>query len=177
MFGHGITGSNVSSIKDLVVKRHGILMALFTIKPISVYSQGIEMFDTYSTRWDYHHPQLEGLGKQPIPNKCIKLDHASPTDAFCYQDPYFEYRFRNNSIHGKFRNGENLDHWVSDRYFSSDPSFNADFVELNDAATDVFQAPSEDHFIVQAKIKYDKALRKIKTNPQPAQLIVTGKHP
>jgi hypothetical protein len=169
MLGHGITGDNVSTIQDLHVKRHGILMALFTIKPVSTYSQGIEKMDTYTTRFDYHHPQLEGLSLQPIYDKEIYWGSASDTSVFGYQDNYYEYRQRRNSIHGKLRNGENLDHWVSDRYFASEPSLNTDFVTCT-PSTDIFQAPAEDQFIVQAKIVYDKALRKVKTNPKPATL-------
>lgn len=167
MGGHGMTGSNVTTISQLNVKEHGLLMGIMAIIPTTMYFQGLEKQDTYSTRWDYFHPQLQGLSMQPILNKELYINHTDRNGAFCYQPIYWEYRRRRNTIHGEFK--DSLDYWTMRREFSSDPSFNSEFITCN-PVTDIFQTPSEPAYYYQVKTSYPTALRKVQLDPPPVGL-------
>lgn len=166
--GHGIGSDMVNDIKPYTVREHGMIMGLMSIMPIAFYHQGLEKMDTKRTRWDFFHPQLEGLSLQPVYNKEIYLAGANNDSVFCYQPPYYEYRKRRNTIHGSLRS--TLNYWLyASRNFSSEPSFNSTFITCT-PPEDIFFAPDEPTYMVESTITYPVALLPISLNAKPAVL-------
>lgn len=161
--GHGITGQNVTLIKPLQVKEHGLLIGITAIQPVSMYSsQGWEKMDLKTSRYDYFMPQMQGIGYTEVLNKEIYAEHSSPTDIFCYQPQYIEYMSRRNTVTGEF--ADLFKERTMRRTFSSDPSFNSTFVTCT-PVTDCFAVPSEPAYSLSVKTTYRIAKRKVQTNP------------
>lgn len=129
--GHGI-GAMRSNRYRRFFEEHGIVMSLLSVRPKTMYSQGLSKSWSRSTKEDYFQRELQFIGQEAILNKEIYAAHASPTGTFGYQDRYDSYRRQESSIAGEFRT--TLNYWHLGREFSSDPSLNATFVNCN--ATD-----------------------------------------
>lgn len=146
MRGHGI-GALRSNRFRRFIEEHGYIMSLMSVKPKTMYADGIPRTWNRRVKEDFWQKELETIGQQEVLNKEIREAHASPDGVFGYQDRYDEYRRMESSIAGEFRT--TLNFWHFARLFSSDPALNASFV--SSVPTDrTFAVPSEDVLYIQA---------------------------
>lgn len=130
-FGHGIGALKTNRYRRFF-EEHGFIMSLLSVKPNTMYYQGIPKMYTRTTREDYFQKELQHIGQQEIKNKEIYYQNsATPDDAtFGYQDRYDEYRRTPSTISGYFRS-PTWNQWHMARDFSSLPVLNDSFVQAN----------------------------------------------
>ena len=127
MYGHGIGATKGRRIRRFIPE-HGYIMSLLTVRPIPVYSQGLERLWSKENRFDFWQKEYEHIGQQEIRNSEVYADGDTAQDkaTFGYQNRYDEYRRGVNIITGEFRT--NQDDWTMARIFASRPTLNGDFV-------------------------------------------------
>ena len=127
MYGHGIGATKGRRIRRFIPE-HGYVMSLLTVRPIPVYSQGLERLWSKENRFDFWQKEYEHIGQQEIRNSEVYAngDTAQDKATFGYQNRYDEYRRGVNIITGEFRT--NQDYWTMARIFASRPTLNGDFV-------------------------------------------------
>ena len=127
MYGHGIGATKGRRIRRFVPE-HGYIMSLLTVRPIPVYSQGMERLWSKENRFDFWQKEYEHIGQQEVKNSEVYADGDTAQDGatFGYQNRYDEYRRGVNIITGEFRT--NQDYWTMARIFASRPTLNGDFV-------------------------------------------------
>jgi hypothetical protein len=127
MYGHGIGATKGRRIR-FFAPEHGYIMSLLTVRPIPVYSQGLERLWSKSNRFDFWQKEYEHIGQQEVHNSEVYADGTTEEDSktFGYQNRYDEYRRGVNIITGEFRT--NQDYWTMARIFESRPTLNGDFV-------------------------------------------------
>lgn len=145
--GHGI-GAARSSRYRRFFEEHGYVISMLSVKPRTIYSDGLERTWNRRTREDYWQRELQHIGQQPVLNKEVRFAHATPDGTFGYQDRYDEYRGQWSSIAGEFR--DTLDFWHFARTFSSDPALNASFIKCV-PTENPFAVPSTDVLYIMAK--------------------------
>jgi hypothetical protein len=124
--GHGI-GAMRSNRFRRFIEEHGFVITLMSVKPKTIYSQGLQRHWNRRTKEDFFQKELQHIGQQEILNKEIYAGHTTPEGVFGYQDRYDEYRRTESTIAGEFRT--NLDFWHYARIFASDPVLNGDFIK------------------------------------------------
>lgn len=127
--GHGI-GAMRSNRYRKFFEEHGYIFSFISVKPRTMYVQGIPRTWNRRTKEDYWQKELEHIGQQEVLNKEVYEPHATPDGVFGYQDRYDEYRRQESWISGEFRTTA-LDYWHMARIFASDPALNASFVAAN----------------------------------------------
>lgn len=148
MKGHGIAAMRSNRYRRFF-EEHGIIMSLLSVRPKTMYTQGIKRIWNKKHREDFWQMELEHIGQQEVLNKEVYAFHSQPSGVFGYQDRYDEYRRCESSIAGEFRESL-LDFWHMGRTFDSDPALNNSFV--NCIPTDrIFAVPSQDTLYVMAK--------------------------
>lgn len=127
MYGHGIGATKGRRIRRFIPE-HGYVMSLLTVRPIPVYSQGLERMWSKRNRFDFWQKEYEHIGQQEVRNSEVYANGKGEEDAatFGYQNRYDEYRRGVNIITGEFRT--NQDYWTMARIFESRPTLNGDFV-------------------------------------------------
>lgn len=144
--GHGI-GSMRSNRYRRFFEEHGIVITLLSVKPKTMYTQGLPRMWSRTTKEAYWQKELQHIGQQEILNQEIYAPHATPLNTFGYQDRYDEYRRLESSIAGEFRT--TLNDWHMSRIFSSDPTLNGAFVTSN--PTDrIYASTTTDQLLVMA---------------------------
>lgn len=147
MRGHGI-GAMRSNRYRRFFEEHGYVITTISIRPRTIYAQGLQRHWNRRTKEDFWQRELEHIGQQEVLNKEIYAGHASPDGTFGYQDRYQEYRWNPSTIAGEFRSSL-LDFWHMARFFTSSPALNADFVKC--VPTDRnFAVPSQDVCYIMA---------------------------
>ena len=147
MRGHGI-GAMRSNRFRRFIEEHGYIMSLMSIRPRTMYMQGLARTWNRRTKEDFWQKELEHIGQQEVLNKEVYAAHSSPDDVFGYQDRYDEYRRQESTVAGEFRTST-LNFWHMARDFSSDPALNASFVKCVPTER-TFAVPSEDVIYVMA---------------------------
>jgi hypothetical protein len=128
MKGHGISALRTNRYQRFVPE-HGFIISLMSVRPKTVYQQGLSKMWDRSTKEEYFQKELQMIGQQVVKNKEVYNDHTTPEGTFGYQDRYDEYRRQESSVSGEFRS--TLDHWTMARQFASDPALNSTFVQCN----------------------------------------------
>jgi hypothetical protein len=146
--GHGIAGMRTNRYRKFF-EEHGIVMSLLSVKPRTIYTQGLHRSWSRETKEDYFQRELQHIGMEPIYNREVYAAHSSPDDVFGYQDRYQSYREIESSVAGEFRNSGGLEHWHMGRIFSSDPALNSSFVEAN-PTNRIYQATGSDQLYIMA---------------------------
>ena len=127
--GHGIAAVRSNRFRRFF-EEHGYVFSLLSVKPRTMYSQGIPRSYNRRTKEDFWQKELEHIGQQAILNKEIYEPHATPEGTFGYQDRYDEYCRCSSGVLGEFREST-LDFWHMSRQFASDPALNNTFVKSN----------------------------------------------
>lgn len=123
--GHGISAQRTRGWTRFF-EEHGVVLTLASVRPRTMYVNGIYRGHSRQTKEDYWQKELEQIGQQEVLNKEVYSEHVTPEGIFGYQDRYAEYRHLPSYVCGDFRN--TLNDWHLGRIFGSDPALNADFV-------------------------------------------------
>lgn len=150
MYGHGISVGNMNRFKKSF-EEHGFILAIMSVLPRTCYQQGLPRFYSKFDKFDYYFPEFAHLGEQEVKNQELYYDPSgtSPKEGtFGYQSRYAEYKFKESTVHGDFK--ENLSYWHMGRIFESAPSLNLSFVSA-DPTHRIFPVddPAEDKLYVQ----------------------------
>lgn len=125
MRGHGIGAMRTNRFRRFF-EEHGYVVSMLSIRPKSIYTQGLPKMFSRRIKTDYWQKELEHIGQQEVYNRELMLNQQNSDGVFGYSDRYDEYRTHPSSVHGEFRNL--LDYWHLGRVFSNAPTLNADFI-------------------------------------------------
>lgn len=148
MRGHGISAMRTNRYRRFF-EEHGYVITLLSVKPKTIYTQGVPRTYNRRTKEDFWQKELEHIGQQEVLNKEVyAAGDANDDEVFGYQDRYDEYRRQESTVSGEFRTAE-LDHWHFARQFSNRPALNQSFVEAVPTEAP-FAVPSRDVLYVMA---------------------------
>lgn len=126
MRGHGI--SAMRSRRYLrFFEEHGIVMTLASVRPKTMYNDGVHRSWLRRTKEDFWQKELENIGQQEIFNQEVYADAVAKNDTFGYQDRYADYRHVPSGVSGEFRSSL-MNDWHLARIFASEPTLNESFV-------------------------------------------------
>lgn len=148
MKGHGIAALRSNRFRSFF-EEHGYIHTFMSIKPKTIYANGLFRHWNRRTKTDYWQKELEHIGQQSVLRKEVYAAAASPDGVFGWQDRYDEYRRAESLISGEFRSTL-LDFWHMARIFASEPTLNATFVSAVPTER-VFAVPSQDVIYVHAR--------------------------
>lgn len=175
--GHGIgsNGNDSGFLGQIHSDDYGMVQLYACVMPDIYYFQGINKQWTMSTQADLYLPERAKLSMVPILNHEIYALSDNETelkDLFAYQNIFDEYRYMENSIHGKIADMNSLSFapYTQARVFSDTPKWSSEFVTANNVRKDYLSAPSEVAYTAQFKINV-KAVRPVPYKPVPASII------
>lgn len=129
MKGHGISALRSNRYRYFC-EEHGYILTLLSIRPRTMYTDGIARTWSRRTKEDYYQKELELIGQQEVLNKEVYLGGVTADETtFGFQDRYAEYRHEYSSIAGDFR--DTLDYWHMARKFATLPTLNGSFIECD----------------------------------------------
>lgn len=146
--GHGI-GAMRSNRFRRFIEEHGYILTLMSIRPKTIYSQGMPRTFNRRTKEDFYQMELAHIGQDEVQNKEVYAAHAQPDGTFGYQDRYDEYRRSESSVAGEFRTSI-LNDWHLARDFGSSPALNDSFVRCVPTER-VFASSTNDVMYVMAR--------------------------
>jgi hypothetical protein len=148
--GHGIAAMRSNAYRR-TIPEHGYIMTLFSVRPKTVYFQGLDRHWNRRVKEDFFQPEFQHIGQQVVKNKELYAAHLTPEGTFGFQDRYDEYRTGINTLAGEFRSSV-LNFWHLAREFSSSPALNATFVKCVPSER-VFPVPANDVLLVMGRHK------------------------
>ena len=107
--GHGISALRSNRYRRFF-EEHGYIISLMTVRPKTIYMQGMPRTFNRRTKEDFWQKELQHIGQQEIPVKEVYNAAADPDAVFGYQDRYDEYRRSQNTVSGEFKTST-LDYW------------------------------------------------------------------
>lgn len=132
MAGHGLAAGQTAGFKKFF-EEHGIMMGIMSVVPKATYQNGIPKRMMYDDRFDYAWPTFANIGEQEVQNYELYYDAsdaAQPADGTLgYQQRYAHMKYRENTIHGEFR--DTLDHWHWGRKLTSTPTLTTSFLKMD----------------------------------------------
>lgn len=163
MRGHGIAAMRSNRYRRFF-EEHGYIHTLLSVKPVTMYTQGIPKTLSRRTKEDFFQKELQHIGQEEVYNKEVYASHTTPDGVFGYQDRYDDYRRSESSVAGEFR-GTTLDFWHMGRIFASDPTLNAAFVSAN-PTTRIYASTSTDPLYIMAnhRIQARRIVSKVGTS-------------
>lgn len=144
--GHGI-GAMRSNRYQRFFEEHGIVMSFLSVKPKTMYTQGVYKGFARFSKEDYWQKELEHIGQEAILNREVYAAHTTPLNDFGWANRYYSYKKIPSSVAGEFR--DTLNYWHMSRQFSSDPTLNSDFVTC-DPTTRIYASVDTDPLYVMA---------------------------
>lgn len=144
MRGHGVGALSSRRIK-FTCPEHGIIIGLFSIRPHSITTQGLNRFWRKFSKFDFFTPELANIGMQEVFQSELYADGKNYDTVFGYSNRYDEYRKIPARISGEFRS--TLDYWNLARKFENPPVLNSSFIEMN-PSTRIFAEQTTDQFLV-----------------------------
>lgn len=144
--GHGIAAMRSNRYRRFI-EEHGLIMSLLSIRPKTIYMNGLERKWNKRLKEEFWQRELEHIGQQAVKNKEVYSAAASPDGTFGYQDRYDEYRRIESGVSGEFRTI--LNYWHLARDFGSEPALNASFVSSVPTMR-TFASSTTDPFYVMA---------------------------
>lgn len=142
MTGHGITYQSGIN-KKYFCEEHGYIIGIMCIMPLPAYMQGIPRHFKKFDPLDYFYPTFQHIGEQEVKGHEIYAYTAQSESTFGYAPRYSEYKYQQNRVAGDFRT--TLKFWTLVREFSTDPSLNQSFLEIDsDVQNRAFAVESEE---------------------------------
>ena len=171
--GHGIISDN-GYLGHLHSDEHGYLMILLSVMPDTYYSQGIPKMFTRLTQAEEFLPDRDKLGLTAIFNKELYVSGSRDTDndVFAYQNPFDEYRYKENVISGKIADSSNRSFfpYTQARVFTSTPTYSESFFRADDVRKDYLASPTEDAY--SGRIRFNiRAVEPLSFTGAPAPII------
>lgn len=129
MRGHGIAAMRSNRYRYFC-EEHGYILSLLSIRPRSMYVNGLQRTWSRRTKEDYYQKELELIGQQEVfKRELFAAGTAADADVWGYQDRYAEYRHQPSGISGEFRTI--LDYWHLGRKFVAAPTLNQSFTDCD----------------------------------------------
>lgn len=147
MRGHGVGGLRQRPIR-FRAPEHGVIIGILSIRPDSVYTQGLAKQWTKFSKLDYYVPELANIGMQEVFQSELYADGTNSKTLFGYTPRYDEYRKLPNRISGEFR--ELLNYWNMARSFEIPPVLNSSFITMNPTKR-VFAEQTQDSFLIMCR--------------------------
>jgi len=148
MYGHGIAAMRSNRFRRQF-QEHGYLISMMTVRPRTLYQDGIDRLWMKKDKEDYFQKELQFIGQQNVYQDEIYADAANTEDdIFGYQDRYREYRETPSHVSGDFR--DTLDFWHLGRKFEAAPALNEQFINC-DATKRIFNIQTEDTLWIAAQ--------------------------
>ena len=171
--GHGMLSDN-GYLGHLHSDEHGYLMILLSIMPDVYYSQGIPKMFTRLTQAEEFLPDRDKLGLTAIFNKELYVSGSKDTDndVFAYQNPFDEYRYKENVISGKIADSTNRSFfpYTQARLFNSTPTYSESFFRADDVRKDYLASPTEDAY--SGRIRFNiRAVEPLSFTGAPAPVV------
>ena len=131
MKGHGIAAMRSNRYR-FFCEEHGWIISLLSVRPRSMYNNGLHRSFSRRSKEDYFQKELELIGQQEVTKgEVYAAASATNLETWGYQDRYADYRHQPSHVSGLFRS--TLDFWHMGRKFASLPALNAAFVECDPA--------------------------------------------
>lgn len=177
MAGHGITGMSDNYLGHIDCDDFGYIMILACIMPDVYYSQGLDKHFTRLLQSEMYLPERARLGLQPILNQELYYQGDNGSEQgedkylWAYQNPFDDYRYLPNRIHGKIADPDNKTFfpYTQSRKFSGLPNWGFNFSEAVDVRKDYLYSKSESAYSAQFGINI-RAVRPLPYKPIPATL-------
>ena len=171
--GHGMISDN-GYLGHLHSDEHGYLMILLSVMPDVYYSQGIPKMFTRLTQAEEFLPDRDKLGLTAIFNKELYVSGSKDTDndVFAYQNPFDEYRYKENVISGKIADSTNRSFfpYTQARLFNSTPTYSESFFRADDVRKDYLASPTEDAY--SGRIRFNiRAVEPLSFTGAPAPVV------
>jgi len=130
MYGHGVASTRSNRYRRTFTE-HGYVLSLLSVRPKSMYLDGIARTWLRRTNEDFWQRELQQIGQQEIwQGEVYSAEPGLDTyETFGYQDRYREYREEKSRVSGEFR--DVLKYWHLGREFATKPVLNASFVECD----------------------------------------------
>lgn len=171
--GHGMISDN-GYLGHLHSDEHGYLMILLSVMPDVYYSQGLPKMFSRLTQAEEFLPDRDKLGLTAIFNKELYVSGNKDTDndVFAYQNPFDEYRYKENVISGKIADSTNRSFfpYTQARLFNSTPTYSESFFRADDVRKDYLASPTEDAY--SGRIRFDiRAVEPLSFTGNPSPVI------
>lgn len=140
MKGHGIAAMRSARYRRFF-EEHGIVLSLLSVRPKTIYMDGIPRLWTRTTKEDYWQRELEQIGQQEVIAR--EVHHQGGNTVWGYQDRYSEYKQIPSTVHADFR--DTLNHWHLARSFATPPALNGSFI-ICDPSKRIFAEQTTDPF-------------------------------
>lgn len=137
MRGHGVASISQRPIR-FRCPEHGLILGLLSIRPKSVYTQGVDREWLKRSRLDFFTPELANIGMQEVLQQELFATADNGSEIFGYSERYQEYRYQKPAVTGEFRG--TLNFWNMARLFANSPNLNAEFINMGNAVND-FKRP------------------------------------
>jgi hypothetical protein len=130
------------------VSEHGIILGIYSCIPDSAYMSSVNKLFYKTKNEEYYTPVFDQMGEQPILNKELHQNHATPNSTFGYVPRYAEYRLPFNLVTGNFTN--TLAQWSLARSYNDTINLSARFFDIYSPSR-IFgiEDPNYDNVIVQ----------------------------
>lgn len=166
--GHGIASLRSNRYRRFF-EEHGYVISLLSIRPKSIYGNGIPHHLLLTTKEDYWQKELQHVGQEEITNKEVYSADSGPNDVFGYNNRYDWLRREESRVSGEFRT-TTLNMWHLARIFAGDVTLNASFVTCTPAESRILQSTTTDS--IQVMAYHDiKARRMVDPIGMPGSLI------
>lgn len=167
--GHGIAVAS-QRVARIRAPEFGVCMAILSVMPKRVYSQGLDRQWIKSTRYDFYFPEFARLSEQPIYNGELYLQGASAdANVFGYQERFSEMRSSKSILTGEMRPDGDFEQWHLGEKFTSLPTLGQTFLECTPRDTQAFAAPSEHQMLIRVGNNL-RAVRPLPVSSDPGMI-------
>jgi len=126
LFGHGVAGLRHGRIRRFI-EEHGYIHSFMSVRPKSIYMNGIHRTFWRRTKEDFYQRELEYIGQQAILRNEIYADDPTRSEVFGYADRYQDYKETPSFVAGEF--ADILDYWHMARELPDTTTLNEDFIK------------------------------------------------
>lgn len=140
--GHGIAALRSNRYRRFF-EEHGYVITLLSVRPKSLYGNGIPKHLLRTVKEDYWQKELQFVGQDEVMNQEVYSADTGPTDTFGYQDRYDENRREESRVSGEFRSST-LSNYHLARIFAGDVTLNNSFITCDPAESRIFQSAGTD---------------------------------
>lgn len=129
-----MAGAGIGSMRQKRIKyfcpEHGIIIGFASIRPETIYTQGIKRDWLKRTRFDFFTREFANIGAQEIFQQELYATKDNKGNVFGYNlnGNYNEYRHDESHVSGNFRT--DLSFWHLGRIFSEAPVLNSSFMKM-----------------------------------------------
>lgn len=146
MKGHGIAALRSRRFRRFF-EEHGYVITLMSVRPRTMYNDGLHRSWSRRTKEDYWQRELEHIGQQEIYQREVYAPSVTGSAIFGYGDRYSEYRHLPSQVCGDFRS--TLNYWHLARIFAADPALNGSFVQC-DPSKRIYAEQTQDALWIMA---------------------------